>query len=73
MSFTPLNISSDIRTKLRESYGSISQYKKDRSIKLLYDKDKLKREKQIKKTIKEVTQLDFTKNRLNYYKNFKSN
>ena len=66
-----LNISHDIRTKLKESYGSISQHKKERSIKLLYDKDEFKRDKQLKKTIKEVTQLDFTKNRLNYYKNLK--
>lgn len=69
--FVPLNITADIRTKLRESYGTISQHKKDRSIKLLYDKDEFKREKQVKKTIKEITQLDFTKNRLNYYKNLK--
>ena len=67
----PLNITPDIRTKLKESYGSISQHKKERSIKLLYDKDEFKREKQLKKTIKEVTQLDFTRNRLSYYKNLK--
>ena len=71
MSFVPLNISHDIKTKLKESYTSISQHKKDRSIKLLYDKDELKRDKQLKKAIKEVTQLDFTKNRLTYYKNLK--
>ena len=71
MTLVPLNVSSDIKTKLRESYGSISQHKKERSIKLLYDKDEFKRDKQLKKTIKEVTQLDFTKNRLNYYKNLK--
>lgn len=71
MTLVPLNINSDIRTKLRESYGLISQHKKERNIKLLYDKEELKREKQLKKTIKEVTQLDFTKNRLNYYKNLK--
>ena len=71
MVFIPLNITSDIRTKLRESYGLISQHKKERSIKLLYDKDEFKREKQLKKTIKEVTQLDFTRNRLSYYKNLK--
>ena len=69
--FVPLNITSEIKMKLKESYGSISQQKKERSVKLLYDKDELKREKQLKKTIKEVTQLDFNKNRLNYYKNIK--
>ena len=71
MGFVPLNISSEIRSKLRESYSLISQHKREKSIKLLYDKDELKREKQLKKTIKEVTQLDFTKNRLSYYKNLK--
>ena len=69
--FVPLNITSDIRLKLKEMYESISQHKKERSIKLLYDKDEIKREKQLKKTIKEVTQFDFTKNRYNYYKNLK--
>jgi hypothetical protein len=64
-----LNITSDIRTKLKESYGLISQHKKERSIKLLYDKDEFKREKQLKKNIKEILHLDFTKNRYSYYKN----
>ena len=67
----PLNITPDIRTKLKESYESNSQHKKERNIKLLYDKHELKREKELKKTIKEVTQLDFTRNRLSYYKNLK--
>jgi len=70
-SFVSLSITSDIRTKLKESYGSVSQHKKERSIRLLYDKDEIKREKQLKKTIKEITQLDFSKNRLSYYKNLK--
>ena len=69
--FVPLNITQDIKSKLKESYSSISQHKKERSIKLLYDKDEFKREKQLKKTIKEVTQLDFSRNRFNYYKNLK--
>ena len=69
--FVPLNITHDIISKLKESYNLISQQKKERSINLLYDKDEFKREKQLKKTIKEVTQLDFSKNRLNYYKNLK--
>ena len=71
ISFVSLNITNDLKTKLKESYGSISQHKKERSIKLLYDKNELKHEKQLKKTIKEIAQLDFTKNRLNYYKNLK--
>lgn len=71
INFVPLNIPTDIRMKLKEMYGSINQNKKEKSIKLLYDKNELKHAKQLKKTIKEVTQLDFTKNRLNYYKNLK--
>ena len=70
-SFVLINIGGDIKSKLRESYATINQNKKDRSIKLLYDKDELKKEKQLKKTIKEITQLDFSNNRLNYYKNLK--
>lgn len=68
INFIPLNITPEIKSKLKETYDTISEYKKERSIKLLYDKLELKHEKQLNKTIKEVTQLDFTKNRLNYYK-----
>ena len=64
-------LNEDIKKKLKDSYGSINQHKKERSIKLLYDKDELKHEKLLKKTIKEVTQHDFNKKRLNYYKNIK--
>ncbi len=70
-SFVPLNITHDIKVKLKESYESINQRKKERSIKLLYDKDELKREKEYKKSIKEITQLDFNNNRRSYYKNLK--
>ena len=69
--FVPINISNEIRTKLKESYLSINQYKKERSIKLLYDKDEFKHEKQLKKAIKESNHLNFSKNRINYYKNLK--
>ena len=68
MSFVSLNINPDIRIKLKESYSLINQDKKERTIKLLYDKDESKREKQFKKTIKEITQLNYNKSKLNYYK-----
>ena len=41
---------------------------KERGIKLLYDKDELRTEKQAKKTIKEIKMIQFTNNKLNYYK-----
>lgn len=64
-----ISISQEIKNKLRQSYNIMNQNKKDRSIKLLYDKDEIKREKNIKKTMKEITQLNFNNNKLNYYKN----
>lgn len=67
----PLNLSPEIISKIKQKYVSINQHKKERSIKLLYDKDEIKREKQLKKTIKEVSQLNFNNNRRNYYKNIK--
>lgn len=69
--FVPLTLSPEIKEKLNKNYASISQVKKERSIKLLYDKNELKIDKQMKKTSKEINQLEFTKNRLNYYKNNK--
>lgn len=69
--FVPLNLSQEIRNKLKHNYNDLNKNKNDNAIKLLYDKDELKREKQLKKTIKEVSQFDFNKNRLNYYKNIK--
>lgn len=75
----PINISHEIKSKfkdtsgiklkLKEIYTSIYEHKNDLNIKLLYDKEEIKREKQLKKNIKEVTQIDFNKNRMNYYKN----
>lgn len=65
-------LSSDIKNKIKDTYQSINQSKKDKCIKLLYDKDECKKEKNIKKTIKEVSQLDFTNKRFNYYRNFKN-
>ena len=63
-----LSLSPDIREKLKESYNNNSITKKEKSIKLLYDKEEIKKEKEIKKNTKFVNQLEFSKNRLNYYK-----
>lgn len=67
--FIPICISPSIKGKIRSSYEKINDSKKSRCIKLLYDKDELKREKQMKKTAKEANQLQFMNNRLAYYKN----
>lgn len=64
----PLVLSNEIRSKMKESYNEINQNKKERCIQLLYDKQEFKKEKQIKKTIKEATLLNLQQNRLNYYK-----
>jgi len=68
-SIISLLIKPDIRDKLRCMYSEIEQTKKDRYIKLLYDKDESKKEKQIKKTLKKINQMTFSLNRRNYYKN----
>ncbi len=64
-----INIPNDIRMKLKEAYNSLYKKKQERSIKLLYDTDEIKKEKQIKKTNKEFNQLEFSQNRIKYYKN----
>ena len=64
-----LLIKQEIRDKLRCTYSEIEQSKKDRYIKLLYDKDEFKKEKQVKKTLKKINQMTFSLNRRNYYKN----
>lgn len=66
-----ISLSHDIKSKIKQTYSTINQNRKEKSIKLLYDKDEMKRERNIKKTIKEITQLDFNQNKLNYYKNIK--
>lgn len=67
----PLHITTDLKNKLRECQSNIDKNKIDRSIKLLYDKTEFKTEKNLKKTIKEFNQLNFNKNRINFYKNIK--
>ena len=63
-----LFLSDEILTKLRFKYDSIRAEKKSKSIKLLYDKSELKKEKQSRRCFKEYKQLEFGNNRLNYYK-----
>lgn len=58
----------DFIYKIKQCYSEIDKYKNDRSIKLLYDKDEIKREKQTKKTIKDIKLIDFSNNKINYYK-----
>tara|TARA_B100001093_G_scaffold127873_1_gene120312 strand:+ start:780 stop:1463 length:684 start_codon:yes stop_codon:yes gene_type:complete len=58
----------DIRNKLKDSYDSIYKKKQDKSIKLLYDKDEIKKEKQFKKTHKQAKQLEYSNNKIKYYK-----
>lgn len=64
-----LTVRCSIKDKLKKMYNNIEQTKKEHYIKLLYDKDEIKKDKQIKKTIKTINQITFSSNRLNYYKN----
>ena len=66
--FIPLSLSPSIRDKIRTTYNETNELKNSRTIKLLYDKDEIKREKAYKKTVKESKQLEFANNRLSYYK-----
>ena len=66
--YVHLNLTQDIRNKIKSSFNLQLKQKQDRCIKLLYNTDDLKQEKQIKKTMKEINQIDFTTNRMNYYK-----
>ena len=63
-----LFLSENILFKLRSKHISIDETKKNRSIKLLYDKTTSKLEKQTRRACKEYKQLEFGNNRLNYYK-----
>ena len=67
--FVPIILSPNIRSRLKTTYKELNDAKNNRSIKLLYDKDEIKKEKQLKKSAKEATQLQFINNRMSYYKN----
>jgi hypothetical protein len=67
----PLHITVELKNKLKQCHSNIEKNRADRSIKLLYDKNELKSEKNMKKTIKEFNHLNFNQNRINYYKNIK--
>lgn len=62
------NVKLDFIHKIKQRYSEIDKYKNDRSIKLLYDKDEIKREKLTKKTIKDIKLIDFSNSKINYYK-----
>ena len=64
-----LNLTPDIINKLKQNYSNINKSRKDNSIKLLYDKDQLKLNKQRKKSTKELNSMLYANNRLNYYNN----
>lgn len=63
-----INLTEDIINKLRSTYISAENKRKENSIKLLYDKEQLKVEKLTRRHNKEYKQLVFANNRINYYK-----
>ena len=70
-SLLPIQITNEIKQKIKDSYKTINDNKKNRSIKLLYDKDELKLDKELKKTVKSLNQITYTTNKQNYYKKIK--
>ena len=69
--YVPININPEIKKKIKESTEKILQHKTEKSIKLLYDKEELKKEKLYKKMNKNFKQIEYSNNRINYYKNNK--
>lgn len=63
-----LTITPEIKQLLKQSYQQIEQYKRDHTIKLLYDKDEIKKEKLLKRNMKTMSQIEFNQRRQNYYK-----
>ena len=63
-----LNVPQNIRYKIQNTYNSINEEKEQKSIKLLYDKQEIKNEKLERKTKKNINQLMYNNNRINYYK-----
>lgn len=62
-----INLTEDIKNKIRKSYETIETERKSKSIQLLYDKSEMKSAKAFKKTNKECNQLSYGQSRLNYY------
>jgi len=62
----PLHITAEIKEYIRNKYNETS--KDNKSITLLYNKDEIRQDKQVKRSIKHMKQIEYTKNRLNYYK-----
>ena len=69
--YVPINISPELKKKIKESTEKILHLKNEKSIKLLYDKEELKKEKLLKKMNKSYKQMEYSNNRINYYKNNK--
>lgn len=65
---SPLSLTPEIKTLIKNSYDTLDTIKRDKSIKLLYDKSEIKTEKSTKKITKELKQMNFANNRLNYYR-----
>lgn len=65
--YTMPTLDISIRDKIKRTYTSIEQNKKDKSIKLLYDKSQLKNDKQEKKLLKAAKIMEYNHARLNYY------
>ena len=64
-----INITPDIKKKIKETASRVAQQKKEKGIKLLYDKEELKKEKLFRKMNKSFKQIEYSNNRINYYKN----
>jgi len=65
--YVNINLTDDIRNKIRKTYETIESERKTKSIQLLYDKKEMKSAKAFKKTNKECNQLSYGQSRLNYY------
>jgi len=63
-----IKLNDDIINKLRKNYKTINDEKKERAIKLLYDKKESKAEKQTIRSTKEIVSINYTNAKLNYYK-----
>ena len=67
----PILLPQEIKQKLKDNTSNYLAQKNEKCIKLLYDKNEFKKEKEINKNIKTLNQINFTKNRNSYYNNNK--
>lgn len=66
-----LKLTSEIEYLIKQKYQNLDDERKNKQIKLLYDKDEYKANKQGLKQAKQYSTLLFASNRKNYYKNNK--